>query len=157
MTLTTAGKRNVLNPRNADPRIVLLTLEHDDLDFAHRYTNNFEDIESGGETFTAFPFMVTFPTDDDGVPRGTIRVSNVTRELWDLIGTVTTPPKITITFVLASDPDTTERTFALLEVRRIVATMLSLEAEYSHENYAAESYPARRLTPKVFSWINRQG
>jgi len=157
MTLTTDGKRNVLNPRNPDPRLILLSLAHADFAATLYYAQNFEDVVSNGQTYTAFPFEIELPTDDDGVPRGSIRIANIGRAIWDLIGELVTPPVLTLTFVLASAPDTVQRAFTYLEVRRVVGTFLAVEAEFSHENYGSEPYPSRRLTPSIFTWLNRQG
>lgn len=158
MTLDTAGKRNVLNPRNPDPRLILISLAHPDFAETSYFVQNFEDVVGpGGQVYTALPFELELPTDDDGVPRGSIRIANITRALWNLIDQITSPPVLTLTFVLASAPSVIQRTYTYLEVRRVIGTFLAIEAEFSHENYGAEPYPARRLTPSVFTWLNRQG
>jgi len=157
MTVTIDGKRNLLHPSNPDPRIILIAISHSSFSTTYRYTNNFEDVVHDGNTYTAFPFSIDLPTDDDGVPRGIVRVSNVTREIWDKIGTLTSPPQFTITFVIASAPDTIQRQFAFLDLRRATTARLSLEADFSHDNYGGELYPSRRLTPTIASWISRQG
>lgn len=156
MTLDTAGTRNVLNPRNPDPRLILISLAHEDFAETLYYAQNFEAVTGpGGQVYSPLPFELELPTDDDGVPRGTIRLANITRVLWDLIGTLVAPPVLTLTFVLASAPSAIQRSYTYLEVRRVVGTFLAIEAEFSHENYGAEPYPSRRLTPAVFSWLTR--
>ncbi len=89
------------------------------------------------------------------MPRGSIRIANITRTLWDIIGELIAPPVLTLTFVLASAPSAIQRSYTYLEVRRVVGTFLAIEAEFSHENYGQEPYPARRLTPSVFTWLQR--
>lgn len=156
-TLTDAGKQNVLNPNNPDPRLILIEISHESFEDTYYYTNNFEDVIHLGQVYTAQPFEIDLPTDDDGVPRGSVRVSNITREVWDKIGDLDTPAQFAIVFIIASAPDVVQRRFSSLDLRRASVSLLSLEVDFSHENYGAELYPSRRLTPAVFTWINRQG
>lgn len=157
MTITNAaGRRVVLNPRNGDPYILLLTVEHDSFASTWRYTPNGEDVVSNGNTFTAYPFTVSLPTADDGAARGTIQISNVSQAIWDAAD-VDDPPTIKLQMVLASDPDTVQQEWSLLELRRITGSFMSVEAEFSHENYLSEPWPKQRLTPARAPWLNLVG
>ena len=79
MPANAAGRGAVLNLANADGNIVLIEVTHDDIT-TQRLAMARSDVVStlgGGSpvTFTAYPFEISLPTDDKGVPRGTIRIS----------------------------------------------------------------------------------
>jgi hypothetical protein len=157
VTLDAAGTANVLDPNSPDPRLILLTIDHESMPAPEHFAQNFEDVVSNGITYQASGFEIELPTDDDGVPRGTLRLGQVTPEIWQIVDPLSSPPVLTIQIVLASEPDAVQRAFTFMEVRRLTGSILTLEADFSHENLAAEPYPGRRLTPSVFTWLNRQG
>ena len=94
MPANTAGRKAVLNVWNSDGNIVLIELTHPDI-ATQRIAMSTSDVEAwitqpgGGTaivTFTAYPFELEPVTDDRGVPRGALRISNVTSLIWNLVG-----------------------------------------------------------------------
>lgn len=161
MPVNAAGRGAVLNLANADGNIVLIELTHDDIT-TQRLAMARSDVVStlgGGSpvTFTAYPFEISLPTDDKGVPRGTIRISNVASLVWQLVGNLSTPPQMNIYRVLESDVDTIQDQFLALDIRRVSANLLTVEGEFGHENYAIEPYPAARLIPPLCPWVDYIG
>lgn len=156
MPANAAGRKAVLNVWNSDGNIVLIRFSHADI-VTQRLALAMDDVlstaDGGAQTYTAYPFEIELPTDDKGVPRGAIRLSNVTRQVWDLVSDLTTPPQLTIYRVLESDLNTVQDEFAGLDIKRVSAEMLSLEAEFGHENYAVEPYPAARVIPPACPWM----
>jgi hypothetical protein len=156
MPANAAGRKAVLNVWNADGNIVLVALTHPDF-ATQRLALCLDDVVSSADgssqTYTAYPFEIELPTDDKGVPRGTIRLSNVTRQVWDLVGGLSSPPQLTIYRVLESDLNTVQDVFAGLDIKRVSAAMLTLEAEFGSENYATEPYPAARVIPPYCPWM----
>lgn len=160
MPANAAGRKAVLNVWNSDGNIVLVTLTHADIT-TQRLALHMDDVVSSADgssqTYTAYPFEIELPTDDHGVPRGTIRLSNVTRQIWSLVKNLTSPPQLAIYRVLESDVDTVQDVFAGLDIQRVSAAMLALEAEFGHENYAIEPYPAARVITRYCPWMNYVG
>ena len=156
MPSNAAGRKAVLNVWNSDGNVILISLTHADIT-TQRLALAMEDVVStadgGSQTYTAFPFELELPTDDKGVPRGTIRISNVTRLVWSLLADLTTPPQLNIYRVLESDLNTVQDSFLALDIKRISAQTLALEAEFGHENYAVEPYPAARVVPPTCPWM----
>jgi len=157
MPVNRAGRSAVLNVWNTDGIIPLLEVTHTSIT-TERVAMAVDDVTStlgGGSpvTFTAYPFEIDMVTDDKGVPRGGLRISNVTQLIWNLVGGLTTPPQINLYFVLESDVNTIQDQFLALDVKRVAADLLTVECEFGHENYAAEPYPAARVVPPRCPWI----
>ena len=162
MPSNTAGRKAVLNVWNSDGNIVLIELTHPDIT-TQRLAMSTSDVEAwiplagGGTailTFTAYPFELEPVTDDKGVPRGALRISNVTSLIWNLVGSLDAPPpQINIYRVLESDATVIQDSFLSLDVKRVAANMLTVECEFGHENYASEPYPAARVVPPLCPWL----
>ncbi|MDJ0952490.1 MAG: DUF1833 family protein [Acidimicrobiia bacterium] len=89
--------------------LVLLEISHPDLMNPIRVVNNNEDVTSNMNVYTAFPFMIQLPDDQEGrEPRAELRIDNVSRMLIDEIRSLSTPPTITISVILASSPNVIE-------------------------------------------------
>lgn len=149
-----AGKAAALTVWNADGWIVLFKLTHPDLT-TQRFALAMDDVVSNGNTFTALPIEIELPSDDRGVPRGALRISNVPGTLWRLLNALdaATPPQLTIQLVLESAPDTVQEEYADLDVSAVSGTTDTIEAEYGHEDRSEEPYPAQRLIPPFANWI----
>ena len=162
MPVNAAGNAAVLNVWNADGNIILLTFSHSSF-ATQRLALAMSDVVStadgtGSQTYTAFPFEVSLPTNSKGIPTGSIRISNVTRLVWGLIKDITEPPpQLALYRVLESDLNTVQDQFLRLDIKRVTADMLALEAEFGHENYAQEPYPAARVVPPYCPWMVYSG
>lgn len=162
MPANRGGRSAVLNVWNRDGNIILLEFSHASIS-TQRLAMATDDVTStlgGGSpvTFTAYPFELDQVTDDKGVPRGGLRISNVTALIWNLIGDLAgAPPQINLYRVLESDVDTIQDQFLGLDVKRVAADMLTVECEFGHENYAIEPYPAARVIPPRCPWITYVG
>jgi len=89
--------------------LVLLEVDHPSLGTPLRFVNDSQDIVSELNTYTAFPFEVKLPDDQEGrEPRAEVRIDNVSRELIDEIRSIQDPFTITFRVVLASSPSTIE-------------------------------------------------
>lgn len=158
MPVNAAGMAATLNVFNSEGHIFLIKLTHPS--FApQRLALAMSDVVStadgtGAQTYIAYPFEISLPSNGKGIPTGTIRISNVTRLVWGLIKDITEPPpQLAIYHVLESDVNTVQDQFGGLDVRRVTADMLALEAEFSSENYASEPYPSVRVIPPYCNWM----
>lgn len=151
-----------------DPLILLVTITapndvpgSDTLRLANAYTTRLTSLEtdesltvygvtSRGNDYIYLPIEIGLPSEDDGAPRATITIHDVTREAMPLIRGVTGNPTVTIEAVLASAPNTVEMSITGLEMRMIRYDRNTIEAELSAENLALEAFPAHTFTPAYF-------
>lgn len=132
----------------------LLTIEHADLAAAIRVVNNTESVTSNGNTFTPYPFRVTLPDDKgDSAPRGRIEIDNVSREIAQAIRNISSAPDITISLILASDPDTIERSFTSFKMRNVKWDTSKVSGDLTIEDFTSEPYPAGEFVPSKWPGI----
>lgn len=100
--------------------LVLLEITHSELTTPIRVVNNNESIISNGNTYYASAFNFSFPAQEEGtIKNSTLTIGNVDREIVRTIRSISTPPNVTASVVLASDPDVLEMgpfTFQLTDV-----------------------------------------
>jgi hypothetical protein len=131
-----------------DVYLTLVEVSHPDLPATIRLTPNGEDVVSGGETYVHFPLQVALgPDADEAAPRTSIRFANIDLRLTDGLRSIASPPTVTLSGVLASDPDTIEVgpiPFTLRDARYddvVVEGTLAFEAIYQ------SMVPRRLMTP----------
>lgn len=157
MPLSAAAIRELTKREGGDPVILLLTIEHDDWAEPVRFCTNTigDDIVSNGETFTAAPFELEWPTDDDKAPVSRLKAFNVDRLLGTALDELVTPCTCTLQAVLASDPDTIQRQALKFELRNTQWDGAFLTGEISQARYGTEPWPAYRVTPNKFPALFR--
>ncbi len=135
----------------SDLPLVLLTIDHDDIDPAIRVVNNNVDIVSNGDTYTAFPFEITLPDNlGDATPRAKLRIDNVSREIGQAIRLISTPADVTIQVVRQDALDTVEMTWPAMRLTNVRYTALTVEGDLEFENLTREPYPAHTFSPAEF-------
>ena len=73
--------------------LVLLELSHALIVPPLRLVNNDVDITSNGNLFTAFPFEITLPNDEENIiPQAKLKIDNVDRQIVDVIRSIGTDP-----------------------------------------------------------------
>lgn len=117
MTLAQETRKRV----SVDTMLLLLTIEHADLEAPIRVVRNDEDIVSDGETFYAYPFEFLFEArgEDSGGESAVITVDNVAPELIGLMRSSRVSPEIRLDVVMASSPDDYEQTFEGMTLRNV--------------------------------------
>jgi len=89
--------------------LVLLEVDHPSLGTPIRFVNNNENITSNSNVYTAFPFEVTLPDDQESrEPRAELRIDNISREIMDEVRSIQDPLTVTLSVILASSPNTIE-------------------------------------------------
>lgn len=141
--------------------LVLLEIWHDDLDdFSSnplRFVRNYENIDStlGGtyspaETFTAFPFSLKLPDEDeDRLLVAELEICNVDRTIVEAVRELDSAPEIKIYIVLAEDPDTVEIGPIELKLRKTTYDSFVVRGELYDDYVLDEPWPAGRCTPNV--------
>ena len=141
--------REAAYAQNTDQTIpVLLTIDHPDLAQTERYTNNFQDITSNGDLYTARGFTITLPEDnEERAGRSLLRIDNSDLKVVELIRSITPPPPImTIQIVRAAAPNVVEGIAEDIELIEARWDILMVEADLAQENYDREPYPKDLMT-----------
>lgn len=156
MTLSAAGDRAAINIWNADGWLWLFKLSHPDI-AAQRFClargDQVSSIEGTPQTYIGLPLEIEPASDDKGLPRGGLRLSNVSRQVWNVIGNLSSAAQLDIYLALESDPDLEEAGWREMNVMTVVADMVTVEAGYGDDNRAVEPCPAGRVIPPQFPWM----
>jgi len=126
--------------------IVLLKIDHYDLSVPIRLANNTEDVISNGFTYIGFPFEAILFNEDEQTPRAQIRVQNVDRRIGQVIRSLTNAPTLSVSVVLASDPDVIELDWLNTELVNIDGNVIDVTGDIVGPDYTTEPWPSRRAT-----------
>ena len=149
-SLSAAAVASMNAQQTGEVWLVLLTITHADLPSTLRFVNNNEDVISGGQTFTAFPFEIILPNQDpDTPPRASLRIDNVDRQIVTALRTLTSAPTIQFDIVLASQPSTVEATFPGMKLMGATYTAATVSGEIGPEPLFTEPVTIQ-MTPSRF-------
>ena len=133
--------------------LVLLEIYHADIGppTTLYFVNNYEDVSSGGNTYTGFPFAINLPADlDNQLPTVQLQIDNIDRSIIAAIRGLSGPPTITIKVVLASSPDTIEAGPFEMTLRRIDYDAFTITGTLEVEDILNEPYPGDMFSPANF-------
>jgi hypothetical protein len=126
--------------------LILLEINHPELDVPIRVVNDTQNITSNGEEYIAFPFNCALPDDyENRLPRARISISNVGKDLMFWLETTDGGQGSTATFqqVMRSRPNQIEWEITM-GLFNVTATNLEVSAELGFENLFAK--PAISIT-----------
>ena len=127
----------------------LLVISHADITTL-RFVANTENVTSNGNVYTAYPFDIRLPQErEDQPPQVPLIIDNVDRAIVDEIRTLSGPPDITLSMVLASDPDTVEYGPVAAKLRNVDWNMGTITGDLQVEDFLNEGYPAYAFTPQT--------
>jgi uncharacterized protein DUF1833 len=111
--------------------------------------NNNEDIRSRGTTYTAYPFELNLPTEEEtGQPRARIIFDNtVPAELVPFVRAVEGKPDIRIELVRAKSPDVVEADFVRMTFDEVTITNTTISGDLVVRDLTTEGYPAHTYSP----------
>lgn len=142
MTISAAGAAELAAQECASAWLVLLTLDHPELDQPIRVTSDAVATISNGLTFEPFPFEVTLPDDTEGrAPQAQLRIDNTSQEIIAALRGLTTPPTLKIEIVRSPDPDSVEREWSGLEWRSSQYDIGAIIGILSGDDLALEEFP----------------
>jgi nitrogen fixation protein len=138
--------------------LMLVDIEHEDLETPIRIVNNTEDVVSGGNLYTAVGFEVRLPDDRDGTPRGAqLQIDNTTQWLTPTVRSLFGEFLVTIRIAIPSDAEAVPPEYDGIEMEYLPMQLTSLqmnettvEATLSYENLANELYPPESFDPFHF-------
>lgn len=126
-----------------NPYLWLATFNHEDLGIPFRVVKNSEDMIIGGETYHKGWFDVTLPTDRDEIPRGRMVIPNISRGLSNTILGLTTPVRVKLESVLASNTSQVIESWDFFFLRDIQGNRTTITGTLSSWNFVEEPFPAR--------------
>jgi len=160
--LSAAFKAALLAERSSETIAALITIEHDDLDTPLRISTDptqrittdplVYGTVSRDETYYFLPIEeLTLPEDaQDAPPAMRITFSNVSRDSITLLRSTTTPAKVTVEIVLASDPDQVETSFPDFDLTNADYDAAWVTLSLTLDALATEPFPAGSFTPASF-------
>lgn len=148
--VNSAGITAAIAQHSDDPFIVLLTLTHATLSAPIYIARNRENIVSRGNTYLAYPFQPSLPTDNDNAPQAKITVANVSRAIGQALERCVYSPNCLIELVLASDPDTVERSWDEMSFTQAIWNATTVTATLEQLGYWDEPFPGVFMVPSDF-------
>lgn len=136
-----------------DVFLVLLTITHDELADPIRVVNNNENITSRGDVYTAFPFNIQLPDQNEqGLVVARVTIDNISRDLVDLIRSFSEPPVIQIEVVHAPHVDSpgwdiVDLSLVPLQLVNVEYDATTITGDLALENLVRESFPGGRFDP----------
>lgn len=128
--------------------ILLLTIDHPNLEPPVRVCLNSQNITSRGNEYIAYPFDMDLPSDDPESPsRVTLTIDNVDRKIVIAIRQLEGPPTVELEVIMASTPDTVEAGPYSFTLRNANYDSLQVDGELAFEDILNEPFPAESFTP----------
>jgi hypothetical protein len=122
--------------------LVLVTLEHADLEAPLRFTSDAVQTVSQGFIFAPMAFEITLPDDVEArAPRAQLRVDNTSQEIIAALRGLVEPLAVTLQIVRAGEPDVVEREWSGLEWRASSYDLAFVSGGLTVEDMAAEEFP----------------
>lgn len=144
--------------------IILVTLEHPDLEEPIRVANDVRDdfgggtrgVRSQGENFYYMPFQVKLPNlEQDVIPVAKLEMDNISREITRAIAEINSPPTVRMQIVLSTDPNIVEYDLQGFKLNNTNYDVLVIEGDLTVEYFMNEPYPSVRFTPGRFPGLYR--
>lgn len=144
-------KAAVFEQETSEAFIILIKIEHDDLaedilissDPTETLTTGVKGTTSNSLEYVQLPFQLTLQEQTENLlARAKLTIDNIDRSIITAIRTATNnPPIVTISIVLASDPDTVEISIPNLRLNNIKATASTVEGELQPQIIQGEQFP----------------
>ena len=153
MSVTDAFRADAWSPES-DLYLVLLTIEHPDLDPPIHVVNNTVNVTSNGITYAGFPFEIALPeSPENGPPRAELTISNVGREIGQAIRSVGSPPAVSIQVIRQETPDVVEALHQNMKLTGVTYDVQQVSGQLVREDFVTEPYPATTYSPAEFKGL----
>jgi hypothetical protein len=149
--LSTNFKTDAFKQEGSEVYLVLVEINHSSLTTPIRVVNNYADVTSNGNLYSAFPFSINLPNDsDEGNLDVTLVIDNIDRTVVDAVRSITGPPTVTISVILASAPNTIEAGPYAMTLREAYYDSMVVTGTLAVEDMLNEPYPIDQMTPALF-------
>lgn len=140
MALTPNYRSSLQNVTSDTAFFFLLTITTPDE--VIRVVNNWENIQSRGEIFYAYPFSLSLPTETgDRQPVVDLTIDNVDQRLTESIRKFATAPSVKIELVSTIDFDIPEKTIDFLKVSNVEYDVMQIRFTLQPDNMLARKFP----------------
>lgn len=163
-----APLRRVLDLQESGEALLgFLTIFHASLATPIRVVSDGVDYVWLGETWTGFPFRFALLTDGEAAPRTQIEVQNVDRKIGDALKAITSPARVQIDIVAASEFNQAVNPRVALgaplvaySAKHLFLVNVSVDAgtvtgDVVSWDYTQDTWPARRATQDRFPGLFR--
>lgn len=160
-TVSANFRKALFDQESAEVPIFLVTITHDSLATPIRLSTDATErlsetpltygTTSRGDEYLFVGMEIAIPDEGDRMsPASKLTIQNVSRELIPLARSVTTPPRVAIECVLASDPDTVEFSIPIMEMAGLQYDAATLTFSLVVDALSSEPFGAGRFTPAGF-------
>ena len=147
-TLSAAARQAMFAQETDKVFLMILEIDHDDMVTPIRVVNNYENITSNGDVYTAYPFLFSLPDEfEDQLTQVDLVITNVNRLLVDNVRSFSSPLTVTMNVILSDSPDTIEAGPFIMSMREVKYDALKLTGTCSFQDILNESYPEGSYTP----------
>ena len=147
-SLSTTAKQAIFSQETNEVFLMIIEIDHNDLASPIRVVNNWENITSNGNTYTAYPFQFALPGEDgESMEQVQLTISNVDKLLVEGVRSISSPLDLTLNVILASDPDTIEAGPFNMKIRNVEYNAETLTGTCIFNDLLNEPYPAGTYTP----------
>jgi len=127
--------------------LILMKIEHPDLDETLYLVNNRESITSDFQVYTAYPFNIVLGN-DDGEKLQTVKLTfdNIDVALVEVIRSITESPDITISVVLSDYLDDVEIEITNLKLREVTYDAYTISGILYADDILNQRWPKDQIT-----------
>ena len=127
-------------PETSEVFLVILEISHTSLPAPIRAVNNWQDITSNGDLYTATAFNFIPPAQEDGViSNSQLVIDNVDRAIVEAVRTITSPADVTASIILADTPDVIEAGPWEFKLRDVTYTRETVSGALVYLNYMRDN------------------
>jgi len=138
-------------PQTGEALITLLKVFHAESGVDLRLCNNHTDIVHNGETFSALNFRIMIPPDtEEGMPKVSLSIDNVDRQIVHAARTVHTPMNIEMAIVLSNDVNTVEMGWFEFLLRNVRYDRYTVSGDLWYEDVMNDRFPKDEFIPSLF-------
>jgi len=149
--LTAAAVQSAFAQSTDKAWLILVELESTDgaaFPFHKYYVNDWQNIESGGQTYEWWPFRVTLLSDVPGeIPDLRLQIDNVHQDLISILRRQDRPVMATISVILHDSPNDIQWGPQELEIQTVPYDVGFIEAVLSVEPIHQEGFPGYAMSP----------
>jgi hypothetical protein len=132
------------------PFLTLITLSSPDLASNIYLVNNREEIISNGVTYQPYAFTAALPSDEEGkVTSVQLVIDNVDRQIVEAARTTNAPVNVSLSVVLADDPDTVEVGPYDFVLRSVSYNQETVSGQLVYQERLERQYPQHRMTARL--------
>lgn len=149
--MSTAARQAVNAQQTGEVFLFLVTIDQDDLGGPIRLVNNSVTITSNGYVYTAFPFRITLPDEnEENIANAKLTICAVDQSVITAIRSMSSPGTVEVSVILADSPDTIEAGPMLFTMRNVVYTVETITADLIFEDMLDIRIPGISFTPNYF-------